>query len=59
MTNAVRQMMSGFGDNRNPRPETVRLMEELVLDYITALVGKVSFIFLYPAMLICMCKFGV
>lgn len=33
-------MMSGFGDNPNPRPDSVRLMEELVLDYITALVAK-------------------
>lgn len=33
-------MMSGFGDNQNPRADTVRLMEELVLDYMTALVAK-------------------
>lgn len=33
-------MMSGFGDHQNPRADTVRLMEELVLDYITALVAK-------------------
>lgn len=33
-------MMSGFGDHQNPRADTVRLMEELVLDYMTALVAK-------------------
>lgn len=36
----LRQMMSGFGDDQNPRADTIRLMEELVLDYITALVAK-------------------
>lgn len=38
----VRQMMSGFGDNQTPRADSIRLMEDIVLDYITSLVGKVS-----------------
>lgn len=33
--------MYGFGDIANPRADTVRLMEEIVIDYITALVIKV------------------
>lgn len=37
---AVRNMMYGFGDNINPRADTVRLMEEIVIDYITALAIK-------------------
>lgn len=34
-------MMYGFGDSMNPRPETVRLMEEIVVDYIANLAMKV------------------
>lgn len=33
-------MMSGFGDAANPRTDSVLLMQELVLEYITALVAK-------------------
>lgn len=33
-------MMSGFGDAATPRPDSVLLMQELVLDYIVALVAK-------------------
>lgn len=40
----VRQMMSGFGDSQNPRAESVRLMEEIVLEYMTALNAKVRFL---------------
>lgn len=36
-------MMSGFGDSQTPRAESVRLMEEIVLEYITALNAKVRF----------------
>lgn len=32
--------MSGFGDQQVPRPESVRLMEEIVLEYITGLAAK-------------------
>lgn len=32
--------MSGFGDSQTPHAESVRLMEEIVLDYITALNAK-------------------
>lgn len=38
--NEIRQMMSGFGDQQAPRPESVRLMEEIVLEYITGLAAK-------------------
>ncbi|PXF46678.1 Transcription initiation factor TFIID subunit 13 [Gracilariopsis chorda] len=38
--NELRQMMSGFGDSQNPRAESVRLMEEIVLEYMTALNAK-------------------
>lgn len=31
---AVRPMMYGFGDAKEQDPETVELMEEIVLDYI-------------------------
>lgn len=31
---AVRPMMYGFGDSKDPDPETVELMEEIVMDYI-------------------------
>lgn len=40
LTCTVRQMMSGFGDQQAPRPESVRLMEEIVLEYITGLAAK-------------------
>lgn len=36
----LRQMMSGFGDAAQPRTDTVLLMQELVLDYMSALVAK-------------------
>lgn len=36
----LRVMMYGFGDDENPLPETVRLMEEIVLDYIANLAVK-------------------
>lgn len=42
----VRNMMYGFGDSINPRPESVRLMEDIVIDYIVALVSKVCLTFL-------------
>jgi hypothetical protein len=35
----VRQMMFGFGDRINPLPQSVELMEELVLEYITQIVS--------------------
>jgi hypothetical protein len=33
-------MLYGFGDVPNPLPETVELVEELVTDYVTDLVGS-------------------
>lgn len=30
--------MYGFGDVENPRPDTVELLEDLVIDYITDIV---------------------
>lgn len=34
----VREMMFGFGDSIEPYPETVKLMDDLVKDFITNLV---------------------
>ncbi|EFC50533.1 predicted protein, partial [Naegleria gruberi] len=36
----IRQMMYGFGDVRNPLPETVTLMEELVREYVHEIVSE-------------------
>lgn len=38
--NELRAMMYGFGDVVNPRPDSVALMEELVLEYFATLVKK-------------------
>lgn len=37
----LRTMMYGFGDDENPCPDTIRLMEDIILDYIANLVVKV------------------
>ncbi|XP_017644507.1 transcription initiation factor TFIID subunit 13-like [Gossypium arboreum] len=34
------QMMYGFGDDPNPLPETVTLVEEIVVEYVTDLAHK-------------------
>ena len=39
----VREMMFGFGDSIEPYPETVKLMDDLVKDFITNLVSTLSF----------------
>ena len=36
----LRLMMYGFGDDPDPMPETVNLMEDIMIDYITDLVHK-------------------
>jgi len=36
----VRLMMYGFGDVENPRADTVDLVDEMVTDYITEVVGS-------------------
>ncbi|XP_074306238.1 transcription initiation factor TFIID subunit 13-like [Silene latifolia] len=33
-------MMYGYGDDRNPLPETVALVEDIVVEYVTDLVHK-------------------
>lgn len=38
----VRLMMYGFGDVRNPRPDSVELLEDMVLEYITDLCLQAS-----------------
>jgi Transcription initiation factor IID, 18kD subunit len=38
----VRAMMYGFGDDREPRADSIKLMEEFVLEYVTGLVGKAT-----------------
>mmetsp|Transcript_26405 Transcript_26405/g.44226 ORF Transcript_26405/g.44226 Transcript_26405/m.44226 type:complete len:133 (+) Transcript_26405:232-630(+) len=39
-TKDLRPMLYGFGDVANPLPETVELMEELVVDYVTDMMHK-------------------
>ncbi|CAL9004469.1 unnamed protein product [Prunus brigantina] len=36
----LQHMMYGFGDDQNPLPESVALMEDIVVEYITDLVHK-------------------
>ncbi|KAL3825975.1 hypothetical protein ACJIZ3_022004 [Penstemon smallii] len=36
----LHHMMYGFGDDANPLPETVALVEDIVVDYVTELVHK-------------------
>ncbi|KAA8527917.1 hypothetical protein F0562_035214 [Nyssa sinensis] len=36
----LQHMMYGFGDDPNPLPETVALVEDIVLEYVTDLVHK-------------------
>jgi len=36
----LRLMMYGFGDDPDPMPETVHLMEDILIDYVTDLVHK-------------------
>lgn len=36
----LRQMMYGFGDDEDPLAETVELMEDIVIEYITDMVHK-------------------
>lgn len=36
----LREMMHAFGDDENPRPETVELLQELLLDYLEQMVKK-------------------
>ncbi|KAK6929524.1 Transcription initiation factor IID, subunit 13 [Dillenia turbinata] len=36
----LQHMMYGFGDDRNPLPETVALVEDIVVEYVTDMVHK-------------------
>ncbi|KMZ59482.1 Transcription initiation factor TFIID subunit [Zostera marina] len=36
----LQHMMYGFGDDHNPLPETVSLVEDIVIEYVTDLVHK-------------------
>nr|XP_033513004.1 transcription initiation factor TFIID subunit 13-like isoform X2 [Nicotiana tomentosiformis] len=36
----LQHMMYGFGDDSNPLPETVALVEDIVVDYVTDMVHK-------------------
>ncbi|OAY67519.1 Transcription initiation factor TFIID subunit 13 [Ananas comosus] len=36
----LQHMMYGFGDDQNPLPETVALVEDIVVEYVTDLVHK-------------------
>ncbi len=45
---AVRCMMYGFGDDQNPYTESVELMEDLVIEYITEMVSRYkNFLFFF------------
>ena len=37
----VKNLMYGFGDDRNPANDTVSVMEEILIEYITDVVGFV------------------
>ncbi|XP_057460876.1 transcription initiation factor TFIID subunit 13-like isoform X1 [Actinidia eriantha] len=37
---SVQHMMYGFGDDPNPLPESVALVEDIVVEYVTDLVNK-------------------
>ncbi|XP_057483844.1 transcription initiation factor TFIID subunit 13-like isoform X3 [Actinidia eriantha] len=37
---SVQHMMYGFGDDPNPLPESVTLVEDIVVEYVTDLVNK-------------------
>jgi hypothetical protein len=37
--NAVPEMMYAFGDDPNPLPESVNVLEEIIVDYLSELVG--------------------
>ncbi|KAK9747633.1 hypothetical protein RND81_02G004500 [Saponaria officinalis] len=36
----LQHMMYGYGDDRNPLPETVALVEDIVVEYVTDMVHK-------------------
>ncbi|KAL5730006.1 Transcription initiation factor TFIID subunit 13 [Ranunculus cassubicifolius] len=36
----LQHMMYGFGDDQNPLPETVALLEDIAVEYVTDLVNK-------------------
>lgn len=38
----LRCMMYGFGDDQNPYTESVDLLEDLVIEFITQMVGSLS-----------------
>ncbi|URE04124.1 transcription initiation factor IID, 18kD subunit family protein [Musa troglodytarum] len=44
----LQHMMYGFGDDPNPLPETVSLVEDIVVEYITDMVNMVHLILLFP-----------
>lgn len=37
-------MMYSFGDELKPRMDSIKLMEEMVLEYISSLVAKVTYL---------------
>lgn len=40
LLHVVRPLLYGFGDNESPRQDTVELVEELVVEYITNVVWR-------------------
>ncbi|CAG8514332.1 10677_t:CDS:2 [Acaulospora morrowiae] len=41
-TKDIRLLMYGFGDEPNPAPDSINVMEELVVDYITEMCHKAT-----------------
>ena len=46
---SVRSLMYGFGDDRNPANDTVSVMEEILIEYITDIVSLVLITSIYPS----------
>lgn len=40
-------MMYGFGDDQNPYTESVDLIEDLVIEYISEMVGDIILVYLF------------
>ena len=45
ITLLVRPLMYGFGDDINPRQDTVELVEDLMIEYVETIVKNIKIIF--------------
>ena len=50
LTRIVRNLMYGFGDDRNPANDTVNVMEEILVEYIVDMVRAALFLLHVPGM---------